>query len=208
MQLCRMREKKGREGIQGNWQNESPFEHGLELVKRGSDLSVGGLLMRQAYNSSASGNWESYKEEFHEDGKLSLRASVKAKEWHEKVESEDTARLSIAQDIQRKSTDFLRRINAPIDWSGRCHFHCHCFPLEDYTWWVSSGARRRQQQLVEALDKPAGRWRQSSWTSCFRLIGKESQGHYGRAQEVHRRGHLSSSEGGRLAARNTTLQRR
>ena len=32
-------EKERQEGIQGNWQKESPFKQDLELVKRRSDLS-------------------------------------------------------------------------------------------------------------------------------------------------------------------------
>ena len=53
-------------------------------------------------------------------------------------------RLSIAQDTLRESNDFLRRIIALIDGVGGVTLlyvclHCHCFPLEDCIWWVSSG---------------------------------------------------------------------
>ena len=33
-------EKERQEGLQGNWQKESPFKEALELVKRSNDLSV------------------------------------------------------------------------------------------------------------------------------------------------------------------------
>ena len=44
----------------------------------------------------------------------------------------------------RKSTDFLRRIIAPVDGMGGFTLshvcpHCNCFPLDDYIWWVSTG---------------------------------------------------------------------
>ena len=69
---------------------------------------------------------------------------------HEKVESEDMGPPSITQAILRKSTDFLRRIIAPIGGVGGVTLsyvcpHCHCFPLEDYyIWRVSSGHCEKQ----------------------------------------------------------------
>ena len=58
----------------------------------------------------------------------------KSEECYEKVESEDVGRLSIAQDILRKSAGFVRRIIAPIDGVGSVTLsyvcpHCHCFLL-------------------------------------------------------------------------------
>ena len=57
---------------------------------------------------------------------------------------DDIGRLSIAQEIPRKSTDFLRRIIAPVD-GEVSHVlpyvcpRCGCFPVDDYIWWVSTG---------------------------------------------------------------------
>ena len=44
----------------------------------------------------------------------------------------------------QKSTDFLRRIIAPVDGMGGVTLsyvcpHCNCFPLDDHIWWVSTG---------------------------------------------------------------------
>ena len=83
-------------------------------------------------------------EEFRQDGKLSEWASRKVRECRDEVEAEDEGRLSIAQDTLRRSTDFLGRFLAQssgargVTLSYVCP-HCHCFPLEDYTWWVSAG---------------------------------------------------------------------
>ena len=55
-------EKQKQEGIQGNWQMESPFKEELELVKRSSDLSCNAYLMRRAYHAGKSGNWEGHEE--------------------------------------------------------------------------------------------------------------------------------------------------
>ena len=56
----------------------------------------------------------------------------------------DIGRLGIAQEILRKSKDFLRRIIAPVDGMGGVTLsyvcpNCNCFPLDDYIWWVSTG---------------------------------------------------------------------
>ena len=50
--------------------------------------------------------WERYEEGFQKDGRLSVWASTEVKECYDKVESEDIGRLSIAEDILCKSTDF------------------------------------------------------------------------------------------------------
>ena len=43
---------------------------------------------------------------------------------------------------------------------------------EDYG---STGNPRELDQRAEALDKPAERWRQSSWEDCFRVVGENSR---------------------------------
>ena len=55
------------------------------------------------------------RKNFRKSGKTRVWASMKLKGFFEKVESEDTGRLTIAQDILREGTDFPRRIR-----SGRC----------------------------------------------------------------------------------------
>ena len=71
------------------------------------------------------------------------------RECYNEVEAEDEGRLSIAQDILRNNTDFVRRIIAPnggvggITLSYVCP-HCRCFPLENCTWWVTSGHAKKE----------------------------------------------------------------
>ena len=65
-------------------------------------------------------------------------------EAYEKVARDEIGRLSIVQEIPRKSADFLRWIILPVDGMGGVTLscvcpHCNSFPLEDCTWWVSSG---------------------------------------------------------------------
>ena len=125
-----------------DWQKESPYKEELELVLHGSDPSSGGFLMRRAYHTGRSGDWEIFKEEFRNDDKLSVWASFKVTECYDEAEAEDGGRMSIAQKILRERTGFPRSIMAPNDGVGGVTSsyvcpHCHCFPLEDCIWWVS-----------------------------------------------------------------------
>ena len=75
---------------------------------------------------------------------LPANGQVKVRECYNEIAKEDEGRVSIAQDIARKSTDSLRRIIAPSDGVGGVTLshvcpHCHCFPLENTT---SGGSRR------------------------------------------------------------------
>ena len=123
---------------------EAPVEI-LEQVKGYPDTDCDAYMMRRAScYAGKSGNCEGFKEEIWQKGKFSEWAYAGLKEAYDKVASEDVGRLSIAQDILRKSTDSLRRIVAPVDRMGGVTLsyvcpYCHCFPLEDYIWWVSSG---------------------------------------------------------------------
>ena len=68
-------------------------------------------------------------------GELSEWALARTMEAYDKVASEDVGRLSIAQNILPKSTDFLRRIMAPASGAGGMTLlyvcpHKSCFPLE------------------------------------------------------------------------------
>ena len=69
------------------------------------------------------------------------------------VEQEDVDRQSTVQDILRKSKDFFRRI---IEGQGGSHLVVRVpalprFPLEDYTWWISSGHGKKVSAIGGAL---------------------------------------------------------
>ena len=73
------------EGIQGQWQQESPLKEVLEQVKGNSDTDCNAQMMRRAYNAGKSGNWESFKEEFQEKGKRSEWTCERLQEAYDKV---------------------------------------------------------------------------------------------------------------------------
>ena len=89
------------EGIQGRWQQESPFKEVREQVKRNSGTDCAAQIMRRAYNAKKSGNGESFKEERSKEGKLCGWTIEKLQdpEAHDKVAWEDIGRLSNAQEI-------------------------------------------------------------------------------------------------------------
>ena len=77
---------------------------------------------------------------------------MKASEWtldrikeaFEQVAQDEAENVSIVQEIMLRSTDYLRRIIAPVGGQGGVTMsflcpHCNSFPLEDYVWWVSGG---------------------------------------------------------------------
>ena len=78
------------------------------------------------------------KKRNHQHG-LSRKYARLVRKWR----SEEVGRLGIVQEILRKSTDFLRRIIAPVGGRGGVTLsyicpHCNSFPLEDKIWWVST----------------------------------------------------------------------
>ena len=60
----------------------------------------------RAYYAGKSRNWEGFEEEHQKQCEMSEWASIKVKECYEKVASVDMGRLSTAQDMLCKSTDF------------------------------------------------------------------------------------------------------
>ena len=62
-------------------------------------------------------------------------------EAFELVAQDEAENMSIVQEIMLRSTDYLRRIIAPVGQGGvtMSHLcpHCNSFPLEDYVWRVS-----------------------------------------------------------------------
>ena len=68
------------------------------------------------------------------------------KEAFELAALDEAEQVSIVQEIMLWSTDYLRRIIAPVGGQGGVTMsylcpHCNSFPLEDYVWWVSSFSR-------------------------------------------------------------------
>ena len=64
------------------------------------------------------GSWEEFKEGFREKENSSEWTLQKIREANEKVAREEVGRLGLVQEILRKSTDFSRRIIAPVGGRG------------------------------------------------------------------------------------------
>ena len=99
------------EGIQGRWQQQSPFKEVREQVKRNSDTDCNAQKMRRAYNAKKSGNWVSFKEERRKEGKLCKWTIEKLQdpEAHDKVALEDIGRLSNLLALHMVGIDGTRR---------------------------------------------------------------------------------------------------
>ena len=74
--------------------------------------------------------------------KASEWAFDRIKEAFEKMAQDEGEKVNIVQEFILGSTDYLRRIIAPVGGQGGVTVsylcpHCNSFPMEDYVWWVS-----------------------------------------------------------------------
>ena len=117
--------KSRQEYREGQWQQESPAKECLEQVKCCHDTDCNEPMMKKCFSALKNGT---------------------KKKLQEKDES---LRMGLRQDKMRRSvmlrsTDFLRRIIAPVGGQGGVTMsylcpHCNGFPREEYVWWVSAG---------------------------------------------------------------------
>ena len=164
------------EGIQDQWQQESPFREFLEQVKRSEAADCAPRVMRRGYLAMKNGCWEAFQERYRKEGKSSEWTFEGIREAHEKVAKDEIGRFGIVQEIQRKSTEFLRRIIAPV-WNGRSHFvvwlpTLQQFPLGGPHLVGFFRVRWQQQQKVEALQLAlCGLWRALRMESAQQRTG-------------------------------------
>ena len=76
--------------------------------------------------------------------KASEWAFDRIKEAFDLVAQDEAEKMNIVQEIMLNSTDYFRRITAPVGGQGGVTVsylcpNCNSFLLEDYVWWVSAG---------------------------------------------------------------------
>ena len=116
-------EKEKQEGIQGQWQHESPAKEYLEQVKCCKDTGCTPRMMKQCFFALKSGELEECKGIFKVEAKATEWAFERIREAFEKVAKEEAEKLSIVQRIMLKSTDYLRRISAPAGGKEVSRYH-------------------------------------------------------------------------------------
>ena len=100
--------------------------------------------------------------------KASEWAFDRIKEAFDLIAKDEVENVSIVEEIMLKSTDYLRRIIAPVGGQGKVTMsylypNCNSFPLENFVWWVSAGktqsggAQFVGKVRLEATDKTFGR---------------------------------------------------
>ena len=82
-------------------------------------------MMRRGHLAMKNGCWKDLKERYRKEGKSSEWTFEGIREAHEKVAKDEIGRLGIVQEILKKSTEFLRRIIAPVD--GMVESLCRMF---------------------------------------------------------------------------------
>ena len=103
-------------------------------------------MTKKRFTALKNVTWEEYMETFRKKMKASKLAFDRIKEAFELVAQNETEKMSIVQETMLRSTDDLRRIIVPVGGQGgvtMSHLcpNCNSFPLEDYVWWVSGGAK-------------------------------------------------------------------
>ena len=101
-------------GIQGQWQQESPAREYLEQVKCCHDTDCNESMMKKGFTALKNDTWEEHKETFKEKMKASEWAFDRIKEAFDLVAQDEARKVSVVQEIMFKSTDYLRRIIAPV----------------------------------------------------------------------------------------------
>ena len=91
-------------------------------------------MMRRGHLAMKNGSWSEVKEKCKKEGKSSQWTLERNRKAYEKVAKAEIGRIGIVQEILKKSTDFLRRVIAPIDGMGEVALsyvcpHCNQFSL-------------------------------------------------------------------------------
>ena len=149
-------------GLQGQWQQESPAKEYLEHVKCCRDTDCNESMMKKGFTALKNGIWEDCKETVRKNMKASERAFDRIKEAFELVLQDEAEKMSIGQEIMLRSTDYLRRIIAPVGGQGGVTMsylcpNCNIFSLEDHVWWVSG---RKPTKWWCAICEEKYDWRQ------------------------------------------------
>ena len=143
---CRETEKP--EGIQGQWQRESPAKEYLEQVKCNVKTpNAPPRMMKEAFFALKGGDWEEDKNIFRVQAEAAEWAFGRVQEAFEKVAQDEARKLSTVQEDHVQKYRLLAAHHRANRRARRCH-ECHTcagtrnnFRLEDYVWWVSAGKK-------------------------------------------------------------------
>ena len=128
-----------------------PHKEELALLRESMNLPMPGRVVRQAVGAGRAEDWS----ELMDSDELSHWMMAKLKESCYQAKQDDDQRKIIVQHIMQKGTDFLRRIIVPVVGQlSHVRGHCHRFPLEDYTRWVSKGTGKTEQLVVCGVRRP------------------------------------------------------
>ena len=119
------------------------------------------------------GRWEEFKERYRKE-ESPQNGLERRREAYEKLARDEVGRLGIAQEILRKSTDFLRRVIALVGGLGGVFLSQSC-PLATRSPWGTTfgGYRTVTARFSEHSNG---------------LARNEQKRHYGRVEKFHRHG--------------------
>ena len=151
-------EKEKQEGIQGQWQRESPAKEYLEQVKCCNDTDCTPRMMKQAFLALKGGDrGRSTKTSSESKRKPRNGPLTEIQEAFEKVAKDEARKLSTVQEIMHGRKHRLTCGALLRQQEGKEALRCHTCariatvsPMEDYVWWVS-GEKKHTKLVVCGL---------------------------------------------------------
>ena len=92
-------EKEKQEGIQGQWQQESPAKEFLDQVKSSADTDCTPRMVRFGCYALKDGDWEDYERTFKVEASATECAFERIREAFEKVAKDEAGSLSIVKEL-------------------------------------------------------------------------------------------------------------
>ena len=83
-------------------------------------------MMKKGFTALKGGDWEECKNSFRKKVKATEWAFDRVKQAFEQVAQDEARKMSIAQEIMIRSTDYVRRITAPVGGQGGVTMSCLC----------------------------------------------------------------------------------
>ena len=113
-------------------------------------------MMLKGYHAMRDGSSGEFKERYREKGKSSEWTLERIREANENVAKDEIGRLGIVLEILRKSTDFLRRVIAPVAGMGGVTLSYIARSATAFHWRTTFGGYRRDTEIAERSSTAVG----------------------------------------------------
>ena len=113
----------------------------------GASADYNESLMKKGFTALKNGTWEEYKETVKYKMRTSEWAFDRIKEAFDLVAKNEVENMSIVQEIMFKSTDYLRRITAPVRGQGGVTMSYLCPHYNSFLWKIMFGGSLLERSI-------------------------------------------------------------